>query len=60
MDCLWGIRRAHVSMSHSMNIEEHQFLNDLDKRLWDAADRLRSNVHPSDYMHVVLGLGYGL
>ncbi len=39
-----------------MNTEEQQFLNDLDKRLWDAADRLRSNVNPGDYMHVVLGL----
>jgi len=39
-----------------MNTEEQQFLNALDKRLWDAADRLRSNVNPSDYMHVVLGL----
>ena len=39
-----------------MNNEEQQFLNDLDKRLWNAADRLRSNVNPSDYMHVVLGL----
>jgi type I restriction enzyme M protein len=39
-----------------MNNEEQQFLDDLDKRLWNAADRLRSNVNPSDYMHVVLGL----
>lgn len=39
-----------------MNTEDQQFLNDLDKRLWNAADRLRSNVNPSDYMHVVLGL----
>jgi type I restriction enzyme M protein len=39
-----------------MNNEEQQFLNDLDARLWNAADRLRSNVNPSDYMHVVLGL----
>ncbi|WP_295641866.1 class I SAM-dependent DNA methyltransferase [uncultured Methylibium sp.] len=39
-----------------MKPEEQQFLNDLDKRLWNAADRLRSNVNPSDYMHVVLGL----
>lgn len=39
-----------------MNTEEQQFLEDLDKRLWNAADRLRSNVNPSDYMHVVLGL----
>lgn len=39
-----------------MNNEEQQFLNDLDRQLWNAADRLRSNVNPSDYMHVVLGL----
>lgn len=39
-----------------MNNEEQQFLNDLDKRLWSAADRLRANVNPGDYMHVVLGL----
>ena len=39
-----------------MDTEEQQFLGDLDKRLWNAADRLRSNVNPSDYMHVVLGM----
>ncbi|WP_310388550.1 class I SAM-dependent DNA methyltransferase [Roseateles sp.] len=39
-----------------MNDEEQQFLNQLDKQLWDAADRLRSAVNPSEYMHVVLGL----
>jgi type I restriction enzyme M protein len=39
-----------------MNNEEQRFLDNLDKRLWSAADRLRSNVNPSDYMHVVLGL----
>ena len=39
-----------------MNNEEQQFLNNLDKQLWDAADRLRSAVNPSEYMHVVLGL----
>lgn len=39
-----------------MNNEEQQYLNELDKRLWSAADRLRSNVNPGDYMHVVLGL----
>ena len=41
---------------YEMNNEEQQFLNDLDRQLWNAADRLRSNVNPSDYMHVVLGL----
>jgi type I restriction enzyme M protein len=39
-----------------MNNEEQQFLNHLDKQLWAAADRLRSAVNPSEYMHVVLGL----
>ena len=39
-----------------MNNEEQQFLNSLDRQLWASADRLRSNVNPSDYMHVVLGL----
>lgn len=39
-----------------MNSAGQQYLNDLDKRLWSAADRLRANVNPSDYMHVVLGL----
>lgn len=32
-----------------------QFLEALDRRLWAAADRLRSKVNPSDNMHVVLG-----
>jgi type I restriction enzyme M protein len=39
-----------------MNNEEQQFLNNLDKQLWAAADRLRAAVNPSEYMHVVLGL----
>ena len=39
-----------------MNNEEQLFLNNLDKQLWAAADRLRAAVNPSEYMHVVLGL----
>ena len=39
-----------------MDDKQQQFLNDLDKRLWTAADKLRANLNPSDYMHVVLGL----
>ncbi|MBX3619079.1 MAG: type I restriction-modification system subunit M [Rhizobacter sp.] len=39
-----------------MHQDEQQFLNNLDKQLWSSADRLRANVNPSDYMHVVLGL----
>ena len=39
-----------------MDDKQQQFLNDLDKRLWTAADKLRANLNPGDYMHVVLGL----
>ncbi len=35
---------------------EQQFLNDLDKRLWKMADRLRSNLDAAVYKHAVLGL----
>lgn len=38
------------------NPEEQQFLNDLDKKLWNAADKLRSNIDAAEYKHVVLGL----
>src|SRR5262245_51633242 len=41
---------------HSMQQTEIQFLNDLDKRLWTAADKLRSNLDAAVYKHVVLGL----
>lgn len=39
-----------------MQQEEQKFLNDLDKKLWNAADRLRSNIDAAEYKHVVLGL----
>ena len=39
-----------------MNKDEQSFLNDLDKKLWNAADRLRSNIDAAEYKHVVLGL----
>lgn len=35
---------------------EQQFLNDLDKKLWNAADKLRSNMDAANYKHIVLGL----
>ena len=38
------------------NTEEQQFLNDLDKKLWNAADKLRSTLDASQYKHTVLGL----
>ncbi|MEW8460504.1 MAG: class I SAM-dependent DNA methyltransferase [Candidatus Thiodiazotropha endolucinida] len=36
--------------------EEQQFLNELDKKLWNAADKLRSTLDAAQYKHTVLGL----
>lgn len=36
--------------------DEQKFLDDLDKKLWNAADRLRSNLDAAVYKHAVLGL----
>src|SRR5258705_13124498 len=35
---------------------EQRFLNDLDKKLWNAADRLRGALDAAVYKHAVLGL----
>lgn len=39
-----------------MNPIEQQFFNELEKKLWTAADKLRSALDASVYKHVVLGL----
>ncbi|MBF0589993.1 MAG: SAM-dependent DNA methyltransferase, partial [Magnetococcales bacterium] len=39
-----------------MKSSEQKFLNDLDKKLWNAADRLRSSLDAAVYKHAVLGL----
>jgi type I restriction enzyme M protein len=39
-----------------MNNSEQQFLNELDDKLWKAADKLRSNLDAANYKHIVLGL----
>ena len=39
-----------------MNQAEQHFLNDLDKRLWTAANRLLPMLDAAVYKHVVLGL----
>ena len=36
--------------------EEQVFLDNLDKKLWNAADRLRSNLDTAIYKHAVFGL----
>jgi type I restriction enzyme M protein len=40
----------------TMDDTEQEFLNELDKKLWNAADRLRSNLDAAVYKHGVLGL----
>nr|WP_175802557.1 class I SAM-dependent DNA methyltransferase [Burkholderia anthina] len=39
-----------------MRLIEQKFFNDLEKKLWTAADKLRSALDASVYKHVVLGL----
>lgn len=39
-----------------MNTIEQQFFIELEKKLWTAADKLRSNLDAAVYKHVVLGL----
>lgn len=39
-----------------MQKAEQEFLKDLDKKLWSAADKLRNNLDAAVYKHVVLGL----
>lgn len=36
--------------------EQQKFLNDLENKLWNSADKLRSNLDAAVYKHVVLGL----
>ncbi|MBY4771247.1 class I SAM-dependent DNA methyltransferase [Burkholderia ambifaria] len=39
-----------------MNLIQQQFFINLEKKLWTAADKLRSNLDAAVYKHVVLGL----
>ena len=39
-----------------MPTDSQQFLNDLDEKLWKAADRLRDSLDAAVYKHAVLGL----
>jgi len=39
-----------------MKSAEQKFLNELDDKLWKAADRLRNNLDAANYKHVVLGI----
>ncbi|MDD2469003.1 MAG: type I restriction-modification system subunit M N-terminal domain-containing protein [Desulfobulbus sp.] len=37
-------------------MSDQQFLHDLEKKLWTAADKLRSTLDAAQYKHAVLGL----
>jgi len=37
-------------------MQQEKFLNDLEKKLWTAADKLRSTLDAAQYKHAVLGL----
>ncbi|MCB1994863.1 MAG: type I restriction-modification system subunit M [Burkholderiaceae bacterium] len=39
-----------------MDQVEQQFFNDLEKKLWTSADKLRSNLDAAVYKHIALGL----
>lgn len=39
-----------------MQDAEQKFLNELDDKLWKAADKLRNNLDAANYKHIVLGL----
>ncbi|MHB1400102.1 MAG: type I restriction-modification system subunit M N-terminal domain-containing protein, partial [Trichloromonadaceae bacterium] len=37
-------------------MSDQKFLQDLEKKLWTAADKLRSTLDAAQYKHAVLGL----
>lgn len=45
-----------LAKSSMTDTEEQKFLTDLEKKLWTAADKLRSTLDASQYKHAVLGL----
>lgn len=42
-----------VDENHAL---QQAFLNELDKKLWSSADKLRQQLHAANYKHIVLGL----
>ena len=61
-DCLEesssGITRQFKKLPKGNNMpdKEQRFLDALDKKLWNAADKLRSTLDAAQYKHAVLGL----
>jgi type I restriction enzyme M protein len=54
--CFRRIRTFTHPVTKHTTSEEQAFLDDLDKKLWNSADRLRSNLDAAVYKHAVLGL----
>ncbi|RIJ42659.1 class I SAM-dependent DNA methyltransferase [Pontibacter oryzae] len=42
--------------NQSVNTDEQKYLQELDKKLWIAADKLRTTLSAAEYKHAVLGL----
>jgi type I restriction enzyme M protein len=55
---VWIIRASRITHGNGadLNTEEQQFLNELDKKLWTAANKLLPMLDAAVYKHVVLGL----
>jgi type I restriction enzyme M protein len=49
-------RLPFVHSPSQMQSDSQEFLNELDKKLWNAADRLRASLDAAVYKHAVLGL----
>ncbi len=55
-DRVYRIKRITLGTRADMNTDEQRFLNDLDKKLWTAANKLLPMLDAAVYKHVVLGL----
>lgn len=51
------IQKAHTHNSEGKDslAQQQAFLNELDARLWKAADQLRNQLDAANYKHIVLG-----
>ena len=49
-------RSKKVAVQKKLNSKKEEEYQELEKTLWDAADKLRSNMDAAEYKHVVLGL----
>lgn len=51
------IKHGNLLMTNPLTAaQEQQFLNELEKKLWTSADKLRASLDAAQYKHTVLGL----